>query len=273
MIGCWVDIAVGIDTSLNLHLATPRQEQHQPEDGEKGEAEASRIVGWRGGGCVGFRCAYNESTWFLEGLLPTHATLAIPQVETSSKAEFIQDPVSHLFNDVMDCSFLKLKRDHQNRPLWLSPEGSIFLEAFSPLMEQAQDFLVAIAEPVSRFSTLLSLHSHTLHFCGVQTSVDSRVQIDCVFSLRCCLHWIGNRRYCWCFESHVQGKHFIFPMFALHRPPSPPASSTSFVTIRCRTGKLNSSWSSIDITWSLRIPTLCKCCWRMRWWRRELCID
>ena len=43
-----------------------------------------------------------------------------------------------------------LKRDHQNRPLWISTEGIIYLENFSPIHEQAQDFLVAIAEPISR---------------------------------------------------------------------------------------------------------------------------
>lgn len=58
--------------------------------------------------------------------------------------------VSHIFQD-SDFSFLSLKPDHASRPLWISPEdGHIILEAFSPIAEQAQDFLVAIAEPVSR---------------------------------------------------------------------------------------------------------------------------
>lgn len=58
--------------------------------------------------------------------------------------------VSYIFNTA-DFSFLNLKPDHISRPLWISPdEGNIILEAFSPIAEQAQDFLVAIAEPVSR---------------------------------------------------------------------------------------------------------------------------
>lgn len=58
--------------------------------------------------------------------------------------------VSHIFQE-SDFSFLHLKPDHTSRPLWISPEdGHIILEAFSPIAEQAQDFLVAIAEPVSR---------------------------------------------------------------------------------------------------------------------------
>ena len=58
--------------------------------------------------------------------------------------------VSHIFMD-QDFSWLQLKPDHASRPLWISPEGHIILEAFSPIAEQAQDFLVAISEPVSRY--------------------------------------------------------------------------------------------------------------------------
>lgn len=59
--------------------------------------------------------------------------------------------VSHIFMD-QDFSWLHLKPDHASRPLWISPEdGHIILEAFSPIAEQAQDFLVAISEPISRY--------------------------------------------------------------------------------------------------------------------------
>ncbi len=57
-----------------------------------------------------------------------------------------------------DFSYLSLKPDHDNRPLWIDPsvsEGSkkgpkITLESFSPLAAQAEDFLITIAEPQSR---------------------------------------------------------------------------------------------------------------------------
>ncbi|VDQ11976.1 unnamed protein product [Trichobilharzia regenti] len=45
-------------------------------------------------------------------------------------------------------NILKLRLDHPYRPLWIGPDGHIFLEAFSPLARQAQDFLIAISEPV-----------------------------------------------------------------------------------------------------------------------------
>ncbi|CCL98805.1 uncharacterized protein FIBRA_00810 [Fibroporia radiculosa] len=82
--------------------------------------------------------------------------------------------VSHIFMD-LDFSWLHLKPDHSSRPLWISPEdGHIILEAFSPIAEQAQDFLVAISEPVSRpaFIHEYKLTSYSLYAAvsvGLQT--------------------------------------------------------------------------------------------------------
>jgi DNA excision repair protein ERCC-3 len=52
--------------------------------------------------------------------------------------------------DMRDFSSLKLKPDHETRPVWVSADRRILLETFSPIYKQAYDFLVAIAEPVSR---------------------------------------------------------------------------------------------------------------------------
>ncbi|KAF9003082.1 P-loop containing nucleoside triphosphate hydrolase protein [Cyathus striatus] len=74
-----------------------------------------------------------------------------------------------------DFSWLDLKSDHASRPLWISPEdGHIILEAFSPIAEQAQDFLTAISEPVSRpaFIHEYKLTSYSLYAAvsvGLQT--------------------------------------------------------------------------------------------------------
>lgn len=60
--------------------------------------------------------------------------------------------LTHIFGKNDFTELLKLKPDHASRPLWINPEdGRIILEGFSPLAEQAADFLVAIAEPVSRY--------------------------------------------------------------------------------------------------------------------------
>jgi DNA excision repair protein ERCC-3 len=61
-----------------------------------------------------------------------------------------RDSVSYIFGKE-DFSALSLKKDHASRPIWINPDnGHIILESFSPIAEQAQDFLVAIAEPVTR---------------------------------------------------------------------------------------------------------------------------
>ena len=47
-------------------------------------------------------------------------------------------------------SQMNLRPDHDSRPLWVAPNGHIFLEAFSPVYKHAHDFLIAISEPVCR---------------------------------------------------------------------------------------------------------------------------
>ncbi|KAL5106159.1 General transcription and DNA repair factor IIH helicase subunit XPB [Taenia crassiceps] len=47
-------------------------------------------------------------------------------------------------------ALLTLRSDHPTRPLWVGPDGHIFLETFGPLASKAQDFLIAISEPVCR---------------------------------------------------------------------------------------------------------------------------
>lgn len=41
---------------------------------------------------------------------------------------------------------LALREDYMSRPLWVAPDGHIFLETFSPVYKHAHDFLIAIAE-------------------------------------------------------------------------------------------------------------------------------
>lgn len=77
----------------------------------------------------------------------TRDSLAPLETVTRKQQESL---VQRIFRD-RDWSNLKLKSDHAARPLWINPEDkTLILEAFSPIAEQAQDFLVAIAEPVSR---------------------------------------------------------------------------------------------------------------------------
>jgi hypothetical protein len=43
-----------------------------------------------------------------------------------------------------------LKAGHETRPFWVTPSGTVFLETTSRHYEAARDFLVSVAEPVSR---------------------------------------------------------------------------------------------------------------------------
>lgn len=69
-------------------------------------------------------------------------------------------------NGFNNLSYLSLKPDHENRPLWIDDKkGRITLESFSPLAAQAADFLTTIAEPLSRpeFLHEYALTSHSLY--------------------------------------------------------------------------------------------------------------
>lgn len=85
------------------------------------------------------------------------------------------DMVSGAFSEAADYSGLHLKPDHAFRPLYISPyTRTIILESFHSLAPQAQDFLIAIAEPVSRPAHLheYKLTPHSLYAAvsvGLQT--------------------------------------------------------------------------------------------------------
>lgn len=69
-----------------------------------------------------------------------------------------RDTVSSLFLG-KDYSDLELKLEHGDRPLWVTPEGKIILESFSPYFKTAERFLINIAEPQSRVSLM---HEYSL---------------------------------------------------------------------------------------------------------------
>lgn len=84
-----------------------------------------------------------------------------------------RDSASHHFGN-NDFSYLSLKPDHNNRPLWIDPQkGRIILESFSALAAHAQDFLTTIAEPLSRpeFLHEYSLTTHSL-YAAVSVGLD-----------------------------------------------------------------------------------------------------
>lgn len=45
-----------------------------------------------------------------------------------------------------DFRSMKLKPDHEARPMWITPDGNVFVESFSPMYQAAHNFLVTVAE-------------------------------------------------------------------------------------------------------------------------------
>lgn len=109
-------------------------------------------------------------------LLPRQAKLVSPRAEKRGKSK---DYVANLFDSANDTG-LVLKEDHENRPLWVSDKGHIFLESFAPLHELAQDFLTAIAEPVSRPE---HIHEYKLTPYSLYAAVSVGLETEVIISV------------------------------------------------------------------------------------------
>lgn len=93
---------------------------------------------------------------------------------------YVPDAVSRVFGR-MDFLYLKLKPDHFSRPIWISPlDGRIILESFSPLAEQAQDFLITVAEPRSRPS---HIHEYAITLYSLYAAVSVGLETDDIISV------------------------------------------------------------------------------------------
>ncbi|KAJ2005122.1 DNA repair helicase RAD25 [Coemansia thaxteri] len=88
------------------------------------------------------------------GLVPKNYVTAIGDDDNENEYDVVRIPKRDLTTGLFskgDYSYLKLKPDHESRPLWICPHSrNIILEAFSPIAEWAIDFLIAISEPISR---------------------------------------------------------------------------------------------------------------------------
>ncbi|KAG5581316.1 hypothetical protein H5410_051943 [Solanum commersonii] len=99
----------------------------------------------------------------------------ITEVEVEVEDEDGDDDDDEFGGELMnDFTKLELKPDHENRPLWVCCGSRVFLETSFPIYHQASDFLIAIAEPVSRpnFIHEYNLTPHSLYAAvsvGLQT--------------------------------------------------------------------------------------------------------
>lgn len=93
---------------------------------------------------------------------------------------YVPDAVSRVFGR-MDFLYLKLKPDYFSRPIWISPlDGRIILESFSPLAEQALDFLITVAEPRSRPS---HIHEYAITLYSLYAAVSVGLETDDIISV------------------------------------------------------------------------------------------
>lgn len=72
-------------------------------------------------------------------------TLVVPKSASRKAGDKIKE-IEDEFGAVDFRGASRLKTDHQARPLWITPDGHIFLESYSPVYKHAHDFLIAIAE-------------------------------------------------------------------------------------------------------------------------------
>lgn len=102
------------------------------------------------------------------------------EITADIPSDYVPDAVSKVFSR-MDFLYLKLKPDHFSRPIWISPvDGRIILESFSPLAEQALDFLITVAEPRSRPS---HIHEYAITLYSLYAAVSVGLETDDIIAV------------------------------------------------------------------------------------------
>jgi len=98
----------------------------------------------------------------------------VPEAASKS-AEEVADVEDDEFGAKDFRAQMDLRPDHLVRPLWVAPNGHIFLEAFSPVYRHAHDFLIAISEPVCRPE---HIHEYKLTSYSLYAAVSVGLQTD-----------------------------------------------------------------------------------------------
>lgn len=101
--------------------------------------------------------------------------VAMGDLPEAAKATASDDGVEDEFGAKDFRSQMELRPDHGMRPLWVAPNGHIFLEAFSPVYKHAHDFLIAISEPVCRPE---HIHEYKLTSYSLYAAVSVGLQTD-----------------------------------------------------------------------------------------------
>lgn len=79
-----------------------------------------------------------------------------------------------------DLRHLRLVQDHPKRPLWVLPSGRIVFETFHTRSAEVADFLIAVAEPVSRPELL---HEYQITVLSLHAAISTGVEVDVMIKL------------------------------------------------------------------------------------------
>lgn len=72
------------------------------------------------------------------------------EIEVGADLDDEVDEPEEQMGDYADFSSMKLRDDHLRRPIWVLPDGRIFMEVFAPHYREVYDFLISIAHPLAR---------------------------------------------------------------------------------------------------------------------------
>ncbi|GAA5908027.1 TFIIH/NER complex ATPase/helicase subunit SSL2 [Sporobolomyces salmoneus] len=129
----------------------------------KGKGKAKASTGGGGGGGLKVKLSKSSKSATTSDSLASSSKL--PTIKTPGVAA-ADALISSTFRQDRDYGYLPLRPDQVSRPFYIVPStGHIILENFHPLAKYATDFLVAIAEPVSRpkFIHEYKLTPHSLY--------------------------------------------------------------------------------------------------------------
>uniref|UniRef100_A0A0G4FHX5 DNA 3'-5' helicase n=1 Tax=Chromera velia CCMP2878 TaxID=1169474 RepID=A0A0G4FHX5_9ALVE len=91
-------------------------------------------------------------------------------------AETYDDPTAR---SARNFDNLSVRPENMHRPLWVCPNGHIYLEAFTAVSKPAQDFLIAIAEPCSRPELI---HEYQITVFSLYAAVSVGISVEDIIS-------------------------------------------------------------------------------------------
>ncbi|EDO08559.1 DNA repair helicase rad25 family protein [Babesia bovis T2Bo] len=96
-------------------------------------------------------------------------------VQNWGSLPFTVDGSEQWIRNFRDYTDIKLKKDHENRPMWVCPDGYLYLDISAKASRQAQDFLTTIAEPICRPEYL---HEYQITVFSLYTAVSVGLTVE-----------------------------------------------------------------------------------------------